>query len=121
MVEMWQCPRCKAKHPKDEWASRYGIATCGRCLHEGFVILPETIMDTDDAMGLAMKETRRKQVNTDRVVKYLQLLAAEHIDGGFEDDERDYAEERHPIWEEMSQEERDTTNDLTERIFGEWL
>jgi hypothetical protein len=78
-------------------------------------------MDTDDAMGLAMESADRKRVNTDRVTKYLQLLAAEHIDGGFEDDERDYSEERNEIWDAMTSAERDTTDDLTERIFGEWL
>lgn len=78
-------------------------------------------MDTDDAMGLAMEASQRKQVNTDKVTKYLQLLAAEHIDGGLEDDERDYQEERQGVWDAMSQAEKDTTNDLTARIFGEWL
>lgn len=78
-------------------------------------------MDTDDAMGVAAEDAQRKLVNTDRVTQYLQLLAAEHIGGGFEDDERDYSQERNEIWDAMTKAERDTTNDLTERIFGEWL
>jgi hypothetical protein len=78
-------------------------------------------MDTDNAMGLAMESARRKAVNTDRVKKYLNILAAEHIDGVFEDDELDYSEERNEVWDEMTQEEKDTTNDLVIGIFGLWV
>lgn len=39
---LYQCPRCKSgPRPKGEWASRYGVMTCGVCLQSGYVILPE--------------------------------------------------------------------------------
>ena len=60
-------------------------------------------------------------MNTELVKKYLRILAQDHIDGGFEDDERDYSGERDDVWGEMSQEEKDTANDLTTGVFGEWL
>lgn len=78
-------------------------------------------MGTDDAMGQAMEEALRKKVNTDKVVAYLKILAAEHIDGGYEDDERDWSEEMDVVWDTMTQAEKDTTNDLVERVFGEWV
>jgi hypothetical protein len=78
-------------------------------------------MDTDDAMGLALESDQRAKLNTDRVKQYLRLLAAEHIDGGYEDDETDYSEERDTIWDTMTKAEQKTTNDLVRGVFGEWL
>ena len=41
---VYQCPRCKSgPRPRDQWASRYGIMTCGICLNQGFVIMPEKV------------------------------------------------------------------------------
>lgn len=78
-------------------------------------------MDTDDSMSLAMESAVLKEVFTERVANYLKILAAEHIDGGFEDDERDWHEERDQIWWEMTRRERDTTNYLVEAIFSDWI
>lgn len=42
--KLYQCPQCKSgPRPRDQWASRYGIMTCGVCLNKGFVILPEEV------------------------------------------------------------------------------
>ena len=60
-------------------------------------------------------------MNTELVKKYLRLNAAEHIDGGFEDDERNYSDERDEVWAEMSPAERDTATDLAIGVFGEWI
>jgi hypothetical protein len=42
---LYQCPRCKSgPRPKGEWATRYGIMTCGVCLSRGgYVIMPEEV------------------------------------------------------------------------------
>lgn len=58
---------------------------------------------------------------TDKVKAYLKNVAEEHIDGGYEDDERDYSEERNEIWDSMTQAEKDTANELVVGIFGEWI
>ncbi len=57
-------------------------------------------------------------MNTDLVKKYLSIVAAEHIDGN---DDRDYSDERDQLWEEMTQEEKDTANDLVLGIFQQWV
>jgi hypothetical protein len=41
---LYRCPRCKGTpRPKSEWATRYGIITCGTCLQQGCVILPDAL------------------------------------------------------------------------------
>lgn len=69
MVEaenVYQCPRCKSgPRPRDQWATRYGIMTCGICLNQGFVILPEEVPGTAkfnqcDKCGSAMVHYRLK-------------------------------------------------------------
>lgn len=38
---LYRCPRCySGPRPRDEWASRYGVMTCGSCLSQGWVIMP---------------------------------------------------------------------------------
>lgn len=78
-------------------------------------------MDTDDAMGAAMHAAALKRLMTPGVTKYLQSIAREHIEGGFEDDEEDYEGERIDLWSTFNQEEKDTANHLTDAIFDEWL
>lgn len=60
-------------------------------------------------------------MNTNLVKQYLKIVAEEYIDGGFEDDERDYSGELDEVWEQMSQAEKDTANDLVIGVFGEWI
>lgn len=45
----YKCPRCHSgPRPRDQWASRYGIMTCGVCLNLGYVILPEETQESAD-------------------------------------------------------------------------
>jgi hypothetical protein len=41
---VYQCPLCKSgPRQKGQWATRSGIMTCGICLNQGFVIMPERV------------------------------------------------------------------------------
>lgn len=47
---VYRCPNCKSgPRPKGEWATRYGIMTCGTCLHQGIVIMPEQVAGDPEA------------------------------------------------------------------------
>lgn len=42
--KVYQCPRCRSgPRPRGQWATRYGIMTCGVCLNLGYVIIPEEV------------------------------------------------------------------------------
>lgn len=51
--EMLFCPRCYHEAKRSEWATRYGILTCGSCLNKGgYVILPQSKAELEWALAL---------------------------------------------------------------------
>lgn len=55
---------------------------------------------------------------TTEQLRYLQIVAADLIDGN---DATDCDDEKDAIWYAMSMTERDEVNAIVEGVFGEWL
>lgn len=60
------------------------------------------------------------RVFTVGVVKYLKMIAREHIEG-YDEEEEDLPGDRDAVWEELDGKEKDTANHVVQEVFGDWL
>lgn len=58
---------------------------------------------------------------SDKVKRYMRVVAKSHCEDLDQDQYESLVEERDELWERMSQEDRDTANQLVLDIFEEFL